>query len=163
MFLFGFFKIILITIITFMIISFTGIFTNWRFSKDDAISKYTSALQTIGDFSLTSNAKLQGKREFGKDHYTGKYRVNYKYFTGEEIIFGGTNLGKNKKLRVKAELNNTNGEAKVIFQNAEEEIILIENDGTYDNVIDISEGGSNYLKIETNNFLGSAYITVDYE
>lgn len=163
MFLFGFFKIILITIITFMIISFTGIFTNWRFSKDDAISKYTSALQTIGDFSLTSNAKLQGKREFGKDHYTGKYRVNYKYFTGEEIVFGGTNLGENKKLRVKAELNNTNGEAKVIFQNAEEEIILIENDGTYDNVIDISEGGSNYLKIETNNFLGSAYITVDYE
>ena len=163
MFLFGFFKIILITIITFMIISFTGIFTNWRFSKDDAISKYTSALQTIGDFSLTSNAKLQGKREFEKDHYTGKYRVNYKYFTGEEIVFGGTNLGENKKLRVKAELNNTNGEAKVIFQNAEEEIILIENDGTYDNVIDISEGGSNYLKIETNNFLGSAYITVDYE
>ena len=163
MFLFGFFKIILITIITFMIISFTGIFTNWRFSKDDAISKYTSALQTIGDFSLTSNAKLQGKREFGKDHYTGKYSVNYKYFTGEEIIFGGTNLGENKKLRVNAELNNTNGEAKVIFQNAEEEIILIENDGTYDNVIDISEGGSNYLKIETNNFLGSAYITVDYE
>ena len=163
MFLFGFFKIILITIITFMIISFTGIFTNWRFSKDDAISKYTSALQTIGDFSLTSNAKLQGKREFGKDHYTGKYRVNYKYFTGEEIVFGGTKLGGNKKLRVKAELNNTNGEAKVIFQNAEEEIILIENDGTYDNVIDISEGGSNYLKIETNNFLGSAYITVDYE
>ena len=163
MFLFGFFKIILITIITFMIISFTGIFTNWRFSKDDAISKYTSALQTIGDFSLTSNAKLQGKREFGKDHYTGKYRVNYKYFTGEEIVFGGTNLGENKKLRVKAELNNTNGEAKVIFQNAEEEIILIENDGTYDNVIDISEGESNYLKIETNNFLGSAYITVDYE
>ena len=163
MFLFGFFKIILITIITFMIISFTGIFTNWRFSKDDAISKYTSALQTIGDFSLTSNAKLQGKREFGKDHYTGKYSVNYKYFTGEEIIFGGTNLGENKKLRVKAELNNTNGEAKVIFQKAEEEIILIENDGTYDNVIDISEGGSNYLKIETNNFLGSAYITVDYE
>lgn len=163
MFLFGFFKIILITIITFMIISFTGIFTNWRFSKDDAISKYTSALQTIGDFSLTSNAKLQGKREFGKDHYTGKYRVNYKYFTGKEIVFGGTNLGENKKLRVKAELNNTNGEAKVIFQNAEEEIILIENDGTYDNVIDISEGGSNYLKIETNNFLGSAYITVDYE
>lgn len=163
MFLFGFFKIILITIITFMIISFTGIFTNWRFSKDDAISKYTSALQTIGDFSLTSNAKLQGKREFGKDHYTGKYRVNYKYFTGKEIVFGGTNLGENKKLRVKAELNNTNGEAKVIFQKAEEEIILIENDGTYDNVIDISEGGSNYLKIETNNFLGSAYITVDYE
>lgn len=163
MFLFGFFKIILITIITFMIISFTGIFTNWRFSKDDAISKYTSALQTIGDFSLTSNAKLQGKREFGKDHYTGKYRVNYKYFTGKEIVFGGTNLGENKKLRVKAELNNTNGEAKVIFQNAEEEIILIENDGTYDNVIDISEGESNYLKIETNNFLGSAYITVDYE
>ena len=163
MFLFGFFKIILITIITFMIISFTGIFTNWRFSKDDAISKYSSALQTIGDFSLTSNAKLQGKREFGKDHYTGKYSVNYKYFTGEEIVFGGTNLGENKKLRVKAELNNTNGEAKVIFQNAEEEIILIENDGTYDNVIDISEGGSNYLKIETNNFLGSAYITVDYE
>lgn len=163
MFLFVFFKIILITIITFMIISFTGIFTNWRFSKDDAISKYTSALQTIGDFSLTSNAKLQGKREFGKDHYTGKYSVNYKYFTGEEIVFGGTNLGENKKLRVKAELNNTNGEAKVIFQNAEEEIILIENDGTYDNVIDISEGGSNYLKIETNNFLGSAYITVDYE
>ena len=163
MFLFGFFKIILITIITFMIISFTGIFTNWRFSKNDAISKYTSALQTIGDFSLTSNAKLQGKREFGKDHYTGKYSVNYKYFTGEEIVFGGTNLGENKKLRVKAELNNTNGEAKVIFQNAEEEIILIENDGTYDNVIDISEGGSNYLKIETNNFLGSAYITVDYE
>ena len=163
MFLFGFFKIILITIITFMIISFTGIFTNWRFSKDDAISKYTSALQTIGDFSLTSNAKLQGKREFGKDHYTGKYRVNYKYFTGKEIVFGGTNLGENKKLRVKAELNNTNGEAKVIFQNAEEEIILIENDGTYDNVIDISEGGSNYLKIETNNFLGGAYITVDYE
>ncbi len=163
MFLFGFFKIILITIITFMIISFTGIFTNWRFSKDDAISKYTSALQTIGDFSLTSNAKLQGKREFGKDHYTGKYSVNYKYFTGKEIVFGGTNLGENKKLRVKAELNNTNGEAKVIFQNAEEEIILIENDGTYDNVIDISEGGSNYLKIETNNFLGSAYITVDYE
>ena len=146
-----------------MIISFTGIFTNWRFSKYDAISKYTSALQTIGDFSLTSNAKLQGKREFGKDHYTGKYRVNYKYFTGKEIVFGGTNLGENKKLRVKAELNNTNGEAKVIFQNAEEEIILIENDGTYDNVIDISEGGSNYLKIETNNFLGSAYITVDYE
>ena len=163
MFLFGFFKIILITIITFMIISFTGIFTNWRFSKDDAISKYTSALQTIGDFSLTSNAKLQGKREFGKDHYTGKYSVNYKYFAGEEIVFGGTNLGENKKLRVKAELNNTNGKAKVIFQNAEEEIILIENDGTYDNVIDISEGGSNYLKIETNNFLGSAYITVDYE
>ena len=163
MFLFGFFKIILITIITFMIISFTGIFTNWRFSKDDAISKYTSALQTIGDFSLTSNAKLQGKREFEKDHYTGKYRVNYKYFTGEEIVFGGTNLGENKKLRVKAELNNTNGEAKVIFQKAEEEIILIENNGTYDNVIDISEGGSNYLKIETNNFLGSAYITVDYE
>ena len=85
MFLFGFFKIILITIITFMIISFTGIFTNWRFSKDDAISKYTSALQTIGDFSLTSNAKLQGKREFGKDHYTGKYSVNYKYFTGEYL------------------------------------------------------------------------------
>ena len=61
-------------------------------SKDEIVSNYNQALQSIGDKGLTDDKDLQGKREFGIDSYVGNYTADYDDFSGNEIIFGGTAL-----------------------------------------------------------------------
>ena len=61
-------------------------------SKDEIVSNYNQALQSIGDKGLTDDKDLQGKREFGIDSYVGSYTADYDNFSGNEIIFGGTAL-----------------------------------------------------------------------
>ncbi len=59
-------------------------------SKDEIVSNYNQALQSIGDKGLTDDKDLQGKREFGIDSYVGNYTADYDDFSGNEIIFGNS-------------------------------------------------------------------------
>lgn len=61
-------------------------------SKDEIVSNYNQALQSIGDKGLTDDKDLQGKREFGIDSYVGNYTADYddfpvmKSFSGEQLL-----------------------------------------------------------------------------
>ena len=54
-------------------------------SKDEIVSNYNQALQSIGDKGLTDDKDLQGKREFGIDSYVGSYTADYDNFSGNYI------------------------------------------------------------------------------
>ena len=58
-------------------------------SKDEIVSNYNQALQSIGDKGLTDDKDLQGKREFGIDSYVGNYMMIFpvmKSFSGEQLL-----------------------------------------------------------------------------
>lgn len=67
--MFGFFKMIIIGIVAFIVIICALIFGSEFNSKDSAINTYDRVIQFLGDDSLTSNGKLKGTREYGVDHY----------------------------------------------------------------------------------------------
>lgn len=83
-------------------------------SKDGFLSIYKSANEKAGDMVLTSKFKLKGSREFGEDHYTGTYEVTYKKFKGEEVIFGGTTIERDKdNIHIELNVENSKGSIKI--------------------------------------------------
>lgn len=61
-------------------------------SKDEALEHYNNIVEKLGEAQLTSDSKLQGKRVFGEDEYTGTYEAEYHKFSGTEYLFGGTSI-----------------------------------------------------------------------
>ncbi len=157
--MFGFFKTIFIGIlcfIAFIVIACMSIFASGDSPKDKLINTYNSIIQSFDNVGLTNNLKLKGKRDFGKDKYVGTYKAKYNNDTVEEIIFGGTALhrknGDHLKLTIKVQKQS--GNIKVISKLGNNEIILIEDNGEYEDTIYI-DGMSYYLIIKSDNFTGS--------
>lgn len=94
MFLFGFFKWILIGIIAFIIITVSSISTGWKLPKDEIINAYNTFLQSFDFARLSKDKDLEGERSFWIDKYVGTYKAEYDNVTSEETIFGGTALNR---------------------------------------------------------------------
>ncbi len=95
MFIFGFFKLIIIGIIAFIIIIVSSIAaSDWDFTKDEFINTYNTFLQSFDFAGISKEKDLQGKRSFGTDKYVGTYKAKYDNITSEETIFGGTALNR---------------------------------------------------------------------
>ncbi len=157
--MFGFFKMIFIGIIcfiAFIVIVCMSIFASGDSPKDKIINTYDSIIQSFDNAGLTSNFKLKGKRDFGKDKYVGTYKAKYNNYTGNETIFGGTALhrknGDHLKLTIKVQKQS--GNIKVTNKLGNNEITLIEDNGEYEDTIYI-DGMSYYLTIKSDNFTGS--------
>ena len=103
-------------------------------SKDEIVSNYNQALQSIGDKGLTDDKDLQGKREFGIDSYVGSYTADYDNFSGNEIIFGNLKL--------------------ILQTGTDEPKILCDTESSYNDTIELPSA-SNYVLIEADNFTGS--------
>ena len=111
MFIFGFFKWILIGIIAFIIILVSTVTTSdWNFPKDEIINAYNVFLQNFCVVELSKDKDIEGQRVFGADKYVGTYKAEYDNVTSEETIFGGTALyslyrenGDHVKLKIKIE------------------------------------------------------------
>ena len=92
-------KKIIVLVLSFIIIFLTIGCEN--LDKDKALDKYDKVINKLGDEALTKDNKLIGDREFGEDSYVGTYSAQYDNFTGDEIIFGGTGLNRDKDLQQK--------------------------------------------------------------
>ena len=125
-------------------------------SKDQIISQYNNVLQTIGDKSITKDRKLQGERKLGEDSYVGNYKADYKSFTGEEIVFGGTALSRDagNEIKVSCRIEAKSGTVKIVFQSGTEDVrVLCDDTGEHTETIELPSA-SNYLKIEGKDFTG---------
>ena len=106
MFIFGFFKLIIIGIIAFIIIIVSSIAaSDWDFTKDEFINTYNTFLQSFDTEGLSKDKQLKGKRVFGTDKYIGTYQAEYKNTTSEESIFGGTLLHRKNGDHIKLKIN----------------------------------------------------------
>lgn len=167
MFVFSMLKTALIGSIIFIVLIFaTLVFliggTAVSFNKDDIISGFNNTIQNIGDNVLTTDRKLEGDRVFGKDKYTGIYNASYKDFTGEEVIFGGTELDREygNELNLNINVNKTSGKIKIYMNNGIEQKVLIEDTGEYKNTITIPEG-SNYFIVKCTDFNGEINVKIE--
>lgn len=127
--------------------------------KDNTIGKIDELSKRAGDLILTSDARLVGKRTYGKDHYTGSYQAYYDVFTGEETLFGGTTLnraeGDNISLRVSVE--RVSGQISIIANLKEQEKVLVSDAGTYEFNLNVKDG-SNYVLVKASDFTGKLQI-----
>ena len=163
MFIFGFFKLIIIGIIAFIIIIVSSIATSdWDFPKDELINTYNTFLQSFDFVGLSKDKDLKGERNFGVDKYVGTYKAKYDNYTGTEDIFGRTALnrknGDHVKLKIKVEKQS--GNINVIAKLGENKTTLIDDTGKYEDNIYI-EGISYYLTIKLENFNGNIDIIAE--
>lgn len=129
-------------------------------SKDGFLSIYKNANEKAGDMVLTSKSKLKGSREFGEDHYTGTYEVTYKKFKGEEVIFGGTTIERDKdNIHIELNVENSKGSIKIYMKLKEKEETLAIEDGSYEFDFNVKDG-SNYLIIDGDNYSGKVNIEI---
>lgn len=167
MFVFSMLKTALIGSIIFIVLIFaTLVFliggTAVSSNKDDIISGFNNTIQNIGNNVLTTDRKLEGDRVFGKDKYTGIYNASYKDFTGEEVIFRGTELDREygNKLNLNINVNKISGKIKIYMNNGIEQNVLIEDTGEYKNTITIP-GGSNYFIVKCTDFNGEINVKIE--
>ena len=130
--------------------------------KDNVINGFNDMLQHFSKYALTDENDLQGDKTKGEDTYTGSYTADYEDFNGEEYIFGGTALERDKgsDLTVTYELTVDSGTVKLYWRDKEEEKIIADasDTGTYSVTL---EEGDNYLTLEGDDFCGSLRVTVE--
>ena len=157
MFIFGFFKWILIGIIAFIIVIMSSIRTSdWNFPKVEIINAYNTFLQNFCVAGLSKDKDIEGKRVFGTDKYVGTYKAEYDNVTSEETIFGGTALYRENgdQIRLKIKVEKQSGNINVIAKLGYNEKTLIDDTGEYEDNIYI-EGVSYYLTIKLDDFKGN--------
>ena len=130
--------------------------------KDNVINGFNDMLQHFSKYALTDEKDLQGDKTKGEDTYTGSYVADYEDFNGEEYIFGGTSLERDKgsDLTVTYELTVDSGTVRFYWRDKEEEQIIADasDTGTYSVTL---EEGDNYLTLEGDDFCGSLRVTVE--
>ena len=130
--------------------------------KDNLIDGFDHFLQSFSRHALTKDKNLQGERAPGPDEYTGSYTAHYEDFNGEEFLFGGTALERERgsNLKVSYTLEVTSGSA-VLYWISSGEKHVIANDGGED-VYHLTLGsGDNYISLEGESFSGSLEMTVE--
>ena len=130
--------------------------------KDNVINGFNDMLQHFSKYALTDEKDLQGDKTKGEDTYTGSYVADYEDFNGEEYIFGGTALERDKgsDLTVTYQLTVDSGTVRFYWRDKEEEKIIADasDTGTYSVTL---EEGDNYLTLEGDDFCGSLRVTVE--
>ena len=130
--------------------------------KDNVINGFNDMLQHFSKYALTDENDLQGDKTKGDDTYTGSYVADYEDFNGEEYIFGGTALKRDKgsALTVTYELTVDSGTVRFYWRDKEEEEIIADasDTGTYSVTL---EEGDNYLTLEGDDFCDSLRVTVE--
>lgn len=130
--------------------------------KDNVINGFNDMLQHFSKYALTDENDLQGDKTKGDDTYTGSYVADYEDFNGEEYIFGGTALERDKgsDLTVTYQLTVDSGTVRFYWRDKEEEEIIADasDTGTYSVTL---EEGDNYLTLEGDDFCGSLRVTVE--
>lgn len=130
--------------------------------KDNVINRFNDMLQHFSKYALTDENDLQGDKTKGDDTYTGSYVADYEDFNGEEYIFGGTALERDKgsDLTVTYQLTVDSGTVRFYWRDKEEEKIIADASdiGTYSVTL---EEGDNYLTLEGDDFCGSLRVTVE--
>ena len=163
MFIFGFFKLIIIGIIAFIIIIVSSIAaSDWDFTKDEFINTYNTFLQSFDFAGISKDKDLKGERNFGVDKYVGTYKAEYDNITSEENIFGGTALNRKNgdHIRLKIKVEKQSGDINVIAKLGNNEKNLINDSGEYDDNIYI-ENMSYYVAIKLENFKGNIDIIAE--
>lgn len=130
--------------------------------KDNVINGFNDMLQHFSKYALTDENDLQGDKTKGDDTYTGSYVADYEDFNGEEYIFGGTALERDKgsDLTVTYQLTVDSGTVRFYWRDKEEEKIIADasDTGTYSVTL---EEGDNYLTLEGDDFCGSLQVVVE--
>ena len=130
--------------------------------KDNVINGFNDMLQHFSKYALTDEKDLKGDNTKWEDTYTGSYVADYEDFNGEEYIFGGTSLERDKgsDLTVTYELTVDSGTVRFYWRDKEEEKIIADTSdtGTYSVTL---EEGDNYLTLEGDDFCGSLRVTVE--
>lgn len=130
-------------------------------SKDGILDFYKGVNEKVGDTVLTNNIKLKGDRKFGEDHYTGTYKVTYKNFKGEEVVFGGTTIERDEEnIHITLNIEDSKGDLKVFMKLKEKEEILATGDGSYEFDFNVKDG-SNYLIIQADKYSGKINIEIE--
>ena len=109
----------------------------WVFERE-VLEKYNAVVEKVGEVQLTNDINLQGKRDYGEDHYTGTYQQSTKNFLIQNIFFGGTTIERaaGKQVELFCDLEIIKGEAEIfIISGSNEPKTLIKTTGTYENTI----------------------------
>lgn len=117
--------------------------------KDAILNAYGSLVDAAGSWVLTPDRSLQGERIPGEDDYTGTYEADYEDFSGTELLFGGTTLGREAgdTVEISCSLTIKEGEAAIFLcSGTDDPVILLSNSGDYASTIEVS-GGSTYIGI----------------
>ena len=87
-------------------------------SKEAAVDAYEQVVQLLGGLALTEDSRLQGARTPGEDGFAGSYQADYEDFSGKEVIFGGTTLGRRagQSIRIRCTLDIGEGEARLMLR-----------------------------------------------
>lgn len=130
-------------------------------TKDIKLDSYKEIKQELKDIILTDNSELKGIREFGENHYTGTYEVEYKDFNDTEVLFGGISIKEDKKnIHIKIKIEGFQGEINIISRINDEKEILAAKNGSYEFNFDI-KNGINYLAIKGENYSGKIKIEIE--
>lgn len=116
-----------------------------------------------GKDALTSDRRLKGDREFGKDSYVGTYEAEYKNFSGSELLFGGSDLTREEgnNLQITCSLKIESGAAKVSWYSGDEEpTVLLQETGECSDTIELKEGWES-LRVEGDRFKGEVTVEVE--
>ncbi len=129
-------------------------------AKEKILSGFNEFLQSMSPYALTRDSKLVGERELGEDSYTGHYTADYRDFSGEEILFGGTSLrrGGGHSLTVAYTLEVTAGSASLYWLEKGTRHPIAGDTGTGTYAITLSEG-DNYIVLAGKGFSGNLSIT----
>lgn len=130
-------------------------------AKEKIVNGFNEFLQSASPYALTRDSRLVGERTPGTDSYTGSYTADYRDFSAEEILFGGTSLrrGGGDSLTVTYTLTVTSGSASLYWleKGTRHPIAGDTGAGTY--AVTLSDG-DNYIVLTGKSFSGSLSITV---
>lgn len=157
-------KIIIIVLVVVLIILLTNCnYDLGNINKEEVLEKYNKLIGVVGNRTLNKNRNLKGIRKFGIDKYVGTYKVEYNNFTGEEILFGGTNIERNKnnELEVRWDIEIERGDIKVLYYHGSEKSKKLNvKDKKSSRLISINPG-SQYISLKASSFSGKVKITVN--
>ena len=120
-------------------------------------------IQFAGNFRLTSDFLLEGRRKCGVDRYTGEYTADYDNFSKTEYLFGGTTIEREygKEVSVFCRIEGESGSAELFWESGSEETtVLLDADGTYRETLTLPEGG-NYIGIAGEHFTGEVELRIE--
>ncbi len=132
-------------------------------SKDEILESYNEVIQFAGNFRLTSDFLLEGRRKCGVDRYTGEYTADYDNFSKTEYLFGGTTIDREygKEVSVFCRIEGESGSAELFWESGSEETtVLLDADGTYRETLTLPEGG-NYIGIAGEHFTGEVELRIE--
>ncbi len=131
-------------------------------SKEEVINEFDNTIKMISDNILTKDERLVGDRVFGVDHYVGSYKANYKDFSREEILFGGTTVERKNGgvVHVKLTIKGESGKVSVIARMKGEDIVLGDKNGIYEVDLNVLDGG-NFIIVKGDKFSGILKLEIE--